>query len=237
MIQDAKELSRDRLAEFYRELLQPAFRADELVSLERFLASVLAPDGTGRGIVATDDGGELLGGLFVEWYPRCRVVLGSYVVVRPDRRGQGVGRELLTGALDDLGHRLRPLLVLGEVEDPRRWTDATYGDAVARLRLYASLGARIVDVPYLQPALGDDGSRVLDLLLMAFPPSDVAGRPRLTGEQAEAAACFVEAYFAASEGSLSDDPELGQLLTALRAPEGVPLLDADDVLAEVSDQP
>lgn len=237
MIHDAKDLSRERLAQFYREVLRPAFRADELVSLDRFLASVLDPDGTGQGIVATDDAGDLVGGLFVEWYADCRVVLGSYVVVRPERRGQGVGSELLTGALDDLGSRLRPLLVLGEVEDPRRWRDQAFGDAVARLRLYSSLGARILDLPYLQPALGEHGSRVPDLFLMAFPPSDVAGRTRLTDEQAQAATCFVEAYFAGSEGSLSDDPELQRLLAALRAPGGVRLLDPEDVLAEASEPP
>lgn len=237
MIRDAGDLSGERLADFYREILQPAFRAEELVPLDRFVSSLLDHGGTAHGLVATDDEDRLVGGLIAEWYAPCRVALGSYVVVRPDLRGRGIGTTLLRSALEDLGRRLEPLLFLGEVEDPRQYHDQTYGDPVARLRLYSALGARILDAPYLQPSLTEGASRVRGLFLMAFPPSAIAGRTRLTDEQARAATCFIKAYFASSEGSVGDDPDLRNLLAALSAPDGVPLVDPDDVLRELSHGP
>ncbi len=207
---------------FYREILVSNFRADQMLSKEAFLAAQRS--GVLRTVLAWDDEGDLVGGLTGEWYPACQVFLLDYLAVSPGFRGDGVGSALLQHGYRRWSQELSPILILGEVEDPRTFHDTEFGDPPRRFRLYGRLGARVLGLPYFQPALGPSGFRVHGLLLMVFVagsaaysgPASVAGKPL---------ACFIRAYVTECEGQLrEDDAELGRLLSACDQAGGVPLL-------------
>lgn len=117
-------------------------------------------------------------------HPRVAVAL-NYVFVESAARGRGLSRHILdavarlanrsVGLPDDAGW---PAMFI-EQNDPLRMTDEAYAtdtahagiDQVDRMRLWARLGARLVDFPYVQPALSseqaaDDG---LAYAVIRFP--------------------------------------------------------------------
>lgn len=162
----------------------------------------------------------LHGGVAYEWYPRSGCGLATYLVVTSPWRGRGLGRRLLTGAVDDLRARGAGRAdggdgapVFGEIADPSApgpGEDAAA--AAARLARFRRWGARVVDAPYAQPSLGpglarDQHLRLLALAGTAPAPATIAG-PRL--------AAFVRELFVANEGAPPDD-ELEALLAAIPA--------------------
>jgi GNAT superfamily N-acetyltransferase len=146
---------------------------------------------------------DIHAGVVFERYPASGCGLVTYLVVAPAQRGRGLGRRLLTGAVE----RLAAPLVLGEVGDP------------ASLAQFLRWGARVLDVRYVQPALGPGLARDRSLQLVALPgaaplPDTVPG--------ARVAAFLAELY-AVTEGTppAGPDDELRALLAAI--PETVRL--------------
>jgi GNAT superfamily N-acetyltransferase len=101
--------------------------------------------------------------------PRVSVAL-NYVYVEEAARGRGLLRQALKAVadlalwalgLDDDG---APVVIFIEQNDPlklsedeyRRDTDHSGVDQVARLAIWARMGARLVDFDYIQPALSED---------------------------------------------------------------------------------
>jgi GNAT superfamily N-acetyltransferase len=218
------------VSEFYRAVLRPSFRDDELVDEDELRETIDA--GTCHVLVARDDDGTVLGGAVGDWFESSRVQLLSYLAARPGVRGRGLGTLLVRAAVDSWVTRLDPLLVVGEVEDPRHYSnddpDSPYGDVIARVRFYEKLGVRALPIPYTQPALRTGASRVPHLLLMVFAVgAGAAIEPgRVEGAIVEQ---FLVEYFTDMEGDVSDDVELSRLLAACREPSGLPLLLADEL--------
>ena len=168
---DVRELHRDfdpqLLARLYREVLEPAFTASELEGIEPLASRLAAPGEPGSLVaVALGPDGELLGGLVADHDRECRVLLLSYLAVRPEARGRGIGSSLVRDVASNWYDGDEVLLAVAEVHDPRHWPD----DAAAegRLRLFEKLGARVLGAPFVQPALHGDGERVGGFLLLAF---------------------------------------------------------------------
>src|SRR5207245_1628718 len=92
-------------------------------------------------------------------YPRSGSGLVTYIVVAPTARERGLGRELLATAVDEL-HAAGAPAVFGEVNDPRL--------RASQLERFVRWGARVLDVRYVQPALGRHLARDRGLLLLAL---------------------------------------------------------------------
>lgn len=125
------------------------------------------------------DGDRILGGICIERYPRSGCGLLTYVVVAPDARGQGLGKQLQTRAVEALYAAGAPL-VLGELNDPRVTTLEPAEVAWERVRRNQRWGARVLGVRYVQPALGEGLARDRQLLLIALAgatplPPDIDG--------------------------------------------------------------
>lgn len=127
-------------------------------------------------MVVTGDDGALLGGanflataMTAPGGPPVSMAL-NYVFVEAAARGRGLARVLITAA-----QRMAALALTGgdtgpepavfiEQNDPLALSAADYAidtahagiDQVDRLAIWASLGARLVDFPYVQPALSAD---------------------------------------------------------------------------------
>jgi len=216
--------SRDErgVSRFYRRILAPHFRPGELGSEEDIVAGLR--DGSATALVARTEDGELVGGSVCEWFPRSRVLLLSYIAVLPGHRSQGVGTRILEAGLRSWTAGFSPALIVAEVEDPRHYDDDTaFGDPVRRVRLYERIGARVLPLPYFQPALAPGQERVRHLMLMVLGGSAApAGAREVDGRVVER---FLAEYLEAAEGvARPADPEARQLLAACRQPGGLPLL-------------
>ena len=230
-IVDIAELSVTDVESLFDEILARSFRSAELESRATVLAALTADNPIPGGLVAMDPTGLIVGTIIGDWFGNCRVMLISYLAVRPEFRGCGVGKLLLAHAFALWRERFAPALILGEVEDPRyyREHDALgFGDADARLRLYGGLGARILPIPYFQPALSRQQPRVRNLLLMVFEadPSAMKGDNAVDGEIVGG---FIDENIARSEGR-ADDHEAESLREALRDNSGIPLVSPADYL-------
>jgi GNAT superfamily N-acetyltransferase len=218
------------VADFYERILLPHFRADELVSRENFAAGLRSGDSS--ALVARTADGVIAGGAVGDLFPHSGVVLLSYIAVPPEGRGLGTGGALMKAAAALWGTAWRPPLMVMEVEDPRHFgNDEKLGDPYARVRFYERLGARILPVPYFQPALGDGRDRVRHLMLMVFGGTEVPpGTRQVDGQLVES---FLTEYLEDSEGQVrSDDEEARRLLTACRRPGGLPLLLSEELADE-----
>lgn len=106
----------------------------------------------------------------------------NYVFVESAARGHGHLRRILLG-VEELARRVHgvtneatPLAIFIEQNDPLRLTeeehqrDAAHSgtDRLDRLAIWARLGARLVDLPYVQPALSPDRAAETGLLYGAL---------------------------------------------------------------------
>jgi hypothetical protein len=123
------------------------------------------------------ESGRVLGGLLFEYYRQSRCGLLAYLVVSPESRRKGIGQKLVEQSLalltEDAQGEGGPLLaVFAEVEDPRVVPrGAGPLDPADRMRFFRSLGARWIDIPYVQPELTEGGERCRSLILLALPLS------------------------------------------------------------------
>jgi GNAT superfamily N-acetyltransferase len=223
---DAREV-----AAFYRLVLAPHFRADELETSEN-IAEGLKSGGT-AALVARTPQRTIVGGAVGDLFPRSGVLLLSYIAVVPEGRGTGTGGLLMKAVTDVWGRKFSPRLFVMEVEDPRYYqVDAALGDPEARVRFYERLGARELPIPYFQPALGPAGHRVGHLMLMVFGGADAPpGTEQVDGRRIED---FLVEYLDLCEGPVRpDDTEVQRMLAACRRPGGLPLLRFSEFAGEI----
>lgn len=210
-----------QLEDLYRDILLPAFNQDELGGLNT--VQQLVESDVAQVWAASDPDGRVLGMAIGEYDSELRIMLLSWLAMRPGFRGAGIGRPLLTAALQAWKTAYDPCLILAEVEDPTRHTgDELRGDPAARLRFYQRLGARPLDLPYFQAALGPQLRRVPDLLLMVL-----SGHPAFSGRNPDTVdgavlRSYLEKYQRECEGSVADDPQAMRLWQKVDRPGGVP---------------
>jgi GNAT superfamily N-acetyltransferase len=202
---------------FYQEVLEPSFPAAELVQLDD-LSSELAGDESGLHCSIVLDGAEPIAGIISEEYSR-GVLLLSYLAVRADWRNRGLGSRLIAEVVPRWQDTLRSPLIVAEVEHPKFHGPNAFGDPVARLRMYERMGARLLPIPYFQPALRPDLPRVRGMVLICLGSVPTAVAPDIV-------AGFLDEYMGACEGeqAVRTDPEYLALRESVTAfPKAVPL--------------
>ncbi len=217
---------------FYRDVLSVSFAAaelDDLAVMERRLRG--AGDVQLLVSVALDGDGAPIGGVTGEVYAPEQVLLLSYLAVRPDLRGHGIG----TALVERVGPRWYSLagvrLAVAEVHDPRAFPDVEGEDASSRLRFYGRLGARVLGVPFVQPALDPGGARIPGFLLVALHVDSTLETRRGDASElrSDILGKFVRRYFEAAEGVRDpSDAQLDQLLDLIDDPPTIALLPIAD---------
>ncbi|HEV7662779.1 MAG TPA: hypothetical protein VGQ62_04530, partial [Chloroflexota bacterium] len=177
-----------RLAELSR-LLESVFAdPNTVLGLDRLQAFVRADPSAARRrfsvLVAVDAARDtVIGGSVFSYVPKSNCGFSEYIVADSTRRGTGLGRRLFErrkALLDEqaraYGHPACGGLFI-EADNPDR-TPADLVDAERetaldpreRLRLFDHLGFRKVDVPYVQPPLGNGKQPIayLDLLFASW---------------------------------------------------------------------
>lgn len=228
-IVNIKDVSVAVLESMYDEILVPSFRAAELESRTTVLGALTRDPGIAGGMLAMDPAGPIIGAIIGEWFAECRVMLISYLAVRAECRGRGVGKRLLAEARALWRELFAPALVVLESEDPlyyREHDAMGFGDPAARLRLYGGLGARILAIPYFQPAVSRHQPRVDNMLLLVFE-TDPQVSKSVNEVDSTIISCFIEENIARSEGRASDE-QAQKLREAIRAKTAIPLVDPAD---------
>jgi GNAT superfamily N-acetyltransferase len=238
------------LRELYDSVIAPSFPPAEREPIEK-LRRVLSADEL-RGAIAVMPDGTPVGALFLEWFADIRAALLCYFAIRPDLRGQGIGRRLIAVATPQWRAALKPHVVFAEAEDPH-FRDADpavpaggaantdggirtdggtrtdgrvdYGDDDARLRLYAGFDVRRLTIPYLLPELAPGAGRQPGLLLLVAEADDVVS-PTPDRIRSTVVEDFLLRYFARQEGTAAgdEDRQLRHLLAECRRTDFLPLL-------------
>ena len=146
---------------------------------------------------------EIHGGIVFERYPRSGCGLVTYMVIAPEARRHGLGRRLQReAALAMFAAGARA--VFGEVNDPRlagRGVDEPIDAMWRRLERNQAWGARVVDAPYVQPALAPGLARDHGLCLIAL----ASEQPLPATLPGEIVRDFVDELYTVTEGTPPDD--------------------------------
>lgn len=215
---DASE--RERLIAAYRaNVYEPAFpdasiREDPQYWLDLLGAPKYPPPPQPLiEVVLLADGDEIVAGVTVEYYRTARCGLLTYISVAADRRGRGLGRQLVETAratLDAMAGPDTPMFAeterLEDAADP-----AEAAETVLRQKRLAGLGARLVRFDYVMPPLRPE-TAPHRLHLMLMDP----GREWSEVEAARVAALMRE-LAAALGADLDANDDTARMMAALAA--------------------
>jgi GNAT superfamily N-acetyltransferase len=214
------------LGRLHRDVLAVSFSPDELEDAQE-LARGLRGEGDTEMLatVALGRDGVVLGGAVAEVYADEHVLLLSYLSVRAELRGRGIGTMLMEHVAPRWYGHPAVRLAVAEVHDPRRWRSEEHDTSLSRLRLFERLGARLLAVPFVQPALGSGRERVPGFLLLSFHADPSIQSDDGRAVRADIVGRFVRRYFEAAEGIRAPyDAQLTRLLERIEAHPEIPLL-------------
>ncbi|THV40151.1 GNAT family N-acetyltransferase [Glycomyces buryatensis] len=217
------EVEPPELAAVHRDLLTPNFPPHELGPESDLVTEV--EDGTASALASVDADGNREGVAVGHWDAAHRVWLLSHLAVDPARRAGGVGGRLLDAVVERWAKSSRPCAVLAEVEHPASVPGKpAWGDPRRRFEFYVRHGARVLNLPYFQPALGKKAERAYGMLLVVL---HLDREFQLTADRVSPVPVrgFLEDYFRSSEGGLPDDPAGLALLASTERPGGIELID------------
>lgn len=112
-------------------------------------------------MVFENDGKKLMGACITDYYDEEKIVMPVYMVVRPEYRRMGLGKQLFEGSVSYFDHQH----VFIEIDDPEKVTDSVI-DPIIRLSMYSGMGFEVVPIAYRQPPLKRDGEWCDSLILM-----------------------------------------------------------------------
>jgi hypothetical protein len=162
----------------------------------------------------------VVGGIVAEYYRNSCCGLLTYAAVSPEWRNRGIAGELmvaLKGILNtDAEGDGNPLkAVFSEANDPRMVREASDSmKPCQRLQILAAMGAKWINIPYVQPKLSPEKSRVKHLLLLAFP-AFAGGKVYITSSVLRS--FLLEFYDALEDTNSSKDSDLEKMFSNLHA--------------------
>jgi GNAT superfamily N-acetyltransferase len=171
-----------------------AFTGDLAKSPQQWRSTIfgekLAPQPLMRIVVAIKHVGDeeiVIGGIAAEYYRSAECALLTYLFVRESERRHGHARKLIEKASEAFAALGNVRAVLAEAEWPDLLPAAGFDQseiAEARQRLYffSEIGARLVDIDYVQPALGKEMNPVVYLRLLLLPFHSPGGHIPRPGE-------------------------------------------------------
>jgi GNAT superfamily N-acetyltransferase len=110
------------------------------------------------------------GVLIYEVYRRSNLGLITYMAVREELRGLGIGREIFRQAQRRFNRDQPGSCLLAEVHNPNMViAEADTMNPMERLHFFGSLGGKLIPFQYVQPPLSHQGKKVSSFLLLAFP--------------------------------------------------------------------
>lgn len=176
----------DALKEAYDEVYMPAFPVDnEREPLSKWMARLAADHPNNRitqyaialtGHHLDDSHRRFITGVAVGvYYREAAIGLLAYNAVRPEARGEGVGKELVKARIEafDRDARYDGRVLEGvvlEIHDPKKISaEMDTMDPAVRLEIYQKMGAVVLPIDYTPPSLSTDQDQQANLCLLSMP--------------------------------------------------------------------
>ena len=114
------------------------------------------------------------GGIVSDYYPKSGVIHLIYIAIQKEWRGSGIARKLIKSLLpkaiveleDTIGFSAKAIIFESNIP----WKTAVDSiDPKSRLKIFEKLGAMLIPIPYVQPALSEFRMKVENLFLLSFP--------------------------------------------------------------------
>ena len=161
------------------DLLATTFDDPDIVlGLDRMQEFLAAPSDRSFHVLCALRHHEVVGLSIFSYVPASNCGFSEYIVVAPEQRGTGLGRALFDrrkSILDASAHargvdRCRGLFIeTDSASGPPPLKPDTSMDPLLRLRIFAHLGFKRVDVRYVQPPLAP-GKQAVEYLDLLFAP-------------------------------------------------------------------
>lgn len=169
---------------------------------------------------------EVYGGVTLEYYRQSRCGFIGYLVVAPQYRQRGLARLLMekvvnTFTQDSLGAGVLLRAVFGETHGPRLIeSDEDSMPPVERIGILDRLGARWIDIPYVEPEVNPGRGKPRSMILLVF------WIPRQNQDFIECSIvkAFLREFYRCSHGTQNpeEDPDMKMMEESL-ATDRVPL--------------
>lgn len=134
---------------------------------------------------------EVAGGLIADWYANSKALHLIYLIVSENHREKGIAKKLVENGVPWIKEWIAKEkgIEIGSVffESNIPWktcSELDNFDTELRLRIFSKMGAKLIDIPYIQPALDSGKKEVDNLFLLSFqqfnktdkgiPESDIA---------------------------------------------------------------
>ncbi|HCE56971.1 MAG TPA: hypothetical protein DER09_04010 [Prolixibacteraceae bacterium] len=117
---------------------------------------------------------EVWGGLIADWYEKSRCIHLTYIIVDEKYRGKAVARELINVGIKLIKDWIKDYInieirnVFFESNNPELTLNDNF-DPYKRLEIFLKMGAKRIDIHYIQPALDAKKEEVENLFLFTFP--------------------------------------------------------------------
>lgn len=148
------------------------------------------------------DAAALFGGIIFEYFRTSKAALATYLCIRPEMRGQGVAKFLISRTVEALRRHGAGAAVplFAEAEIPAAQADAASREqARRRLPILSRLGFRKLPIAYRQPALGPGKHPLDNLEFLVFAETDDVTVP------ASALRAFMREFYASLGAGQPDE--------------------------------
>lgn len=115
------------------------------------------------------------GGLIADWYERSKCIHLTYLIIDENHRNKGIATILINEGValvidwikKSKGIEIKNVFFESNIPWKTKLENDNF-DAVERLKIFSKLGAKWIDIPYIQPALDTEKSPVDNLFLLSF---------------------------------------------------------------------
>jgi len=173
------------LIDSYKELYIKAFpdideREEFEVILQRVYGEKQPNDPHSIMILATTIGKEIevTGGLIADWYEKSRAIHLIYLATDEKYRGKGIAKKLIYEGVPRIKEWIKRETgidiqnVFFESNNPEKTKNDNF-DTVTRLKIFSKFGAKLINIPYVQPALDAEKKEVDNLYLLSLTQFNV----------------------------------------------------------------
>lgn len=156
---------------------------------------------------------EVCGGLIADWYEKSKSIHLTYLIIDNKFRGKGIANILINDGVNMIKDWIKNYRqieirnVFFESNNPELTENDNF-DPYKRLEIFSKLGAKWINIPYIQPALDPNKEAVNNLLLLTFPQFN-ADRSKIPASEI---AAFLTEFYAGLGGN---DVNLGKMIDSL----------------------
>lgn len=202
---------------WYKQLYEPNFPEEERFTLDGYKEEYKRLIQTGcipYFSVATDKD-KIVGGISGLMLNEINTAFGGFVVVDNNIRGRGLAKEMIQQFITDT----KTNRLVAEVEDPSKFQGKEREVADHRLGFYEKLGAKVLDMKFLNGVIAE-GQQPLDSLMLIVMQKE--NKTSMSKEEVGELLLNILTHVYAMEDA-GNSPQYQQMMASIKA-DGVPLV-------------